>query len=60
MFQGDSGGPLQVYHPSHFCMYTIVGVTSFGKACGLVDSPGVYTRVFAYLPWIEQTVWPNE
>lgn len=56
--QGDSGGPLQVYHTYH-CMYSIIGVTSFGKACGLVNNPGVYTRVSAYLPWIESVVWPS-
>lgn len=58
--QGDSGGPIQIYHETHFCMYTIVGVTSFGKVCGIAGSPGVYTRVYAYLNWIESIVWPNE
>lgn len=56
--QGDSGGPLQIYHKTHYCMYTVIGVTSFGKACGLAQNPGVYTRVAAYLPWIESVVWP--
>ncbi|KAJ8978396.1 hypothetical protein NQ317_006303 [Molorchus minor] len=46
--QGDSGGPLQVYHEETNdikCMYDIVGVTSFGKSCGLAANvPGVYTR----------------
>lgn len=54
----DSGGPLQVYHKTHHCMYTVVGITSFGKACGFAENPGVYTRVTAYLPWIESVVWP--
>ncbi|XP_018562087.1 serine protease persephone [Anoplophora glabripennis] len=61
--QGDSGGPLQVYHDESQgvkCMYDIVGVTSFGKSCGLAKNiPGVYTRVSAYIKWIEDTVWPN-
>ncbi|KAJ8921896.1 hypothetical protein NQ315_008529 [Exocentrus adspersus] len=61
--QGDSGGPLQVYHDESEgirCMYDIVGVTSFGKSCGLAKNvPGVYTRVSAYIKWIEDTVWPN-
>lgn len=57
--QGDSGGPLQIKHPDKalYCMYSVIGVTSFGIACGTINSPGVYTRVSAYLPWIEETVW---
>lgn len=62
--QGDSGGPLQVSTKNYtldstepYCMYKIVGVTSFGKACGF--HPGVYTRVYHYVPWIEGIVWPN-
>lgn len=39
-------------------VYDVVGVTSFGKACGLSNSPGVYTRVYNYLSWIESIVWP--
>jgi len=58
--QGDSGGPLQIFHDMSndnvSCMYDIVGVTSFGKACS--GSPGVYTRVSAYIKWIEDIVWP--
>ncbi|KAJ8951770.1 hypothetical protein NQ314_007644 [Rhamnusium bicolor] len=59
---GDSGGPLQVINverASSILVYNIVGITSFGKACGLSDSPGVYTRVFNYLSWIENIVWPS-
>lgn len=40
-------------------MYTIVGVTSFGKSCGTIGVPGVYTRIYAYNDWIENIVWPN-
>ncbi|CAH0559204.1 unnamed protein product [Brassicogethes aeneus] len=60
--QGDSGGPLQIFHDGTDakCMYDLVGITSFGKACGLVkNSPGVYTRISAYIKWIEDIVWPN-
>lgn len=57
--QGDSGGPLQVFHPDQYCMYSMIGVTSFGKGCGLAGTPAVYTRVHTYLPWIENIVWPN-
>ncbi|GLV40252.1 snake [Carabus blaptoides fortunei] len=41
--QGDSGGPLQVYLDDKR-IYSIVGVTSFGKACGSANVPGVYSR----------------
>lgn len=57
--QGDSGGPLQIYHRSIECMYSIVGVTSFGIGCGLDNQPGVYTRVFSFIDWIEGIVWPQ-
>ncbi|XP_055327030.1 venom protease-like [Sitodiplosis mosellana] len=57
--QGDSGGPIQTYHARVSCMYTLVGVTSFGKVCGTQGTPGVYTRVYTYLQWIEDIVWPN-
>ncbi|CAH2101015.1 unnamed protein product [Euphydryas editha] len=56
--QGDSGGPLQLYHQQIHCMYTVVGVTSFGRKCGYIGEPGVYTRVASYVPWIESIVWP--
>ncbi|RZC43129.1 serine protease snake-like, partial [Asbolus verrucosus] len=53
---GDSGGPLAM---KTGVLYTVVGVTSFGKACGLANIPTVYTRVSAYVPWIEKIVWPE-
>lgn len=56
--QGDQGGPVQILVKSPHCMYQIVGITSFGKACFIV--PGVYTRVSYFVPWIEKTVWPSE
>ncbi|XP_034246219.1 transmembrane protease serine 9-like [Thrips palmi] len=57
--QGDSGGPLQVKaNPAGLpCIHRIIGVVSFGQICGL-GYPGVYTRVSAYVPWIESVVWP--
>lgn len=33
----------------------IVGITSFGLACGL-GSPGVYTKAASFAPWIESIV----
>ncbi|XP_026728799.1 serine protease snake-like [Trichoplusia ni] len=57
--EGDSGGPLQVESLVARCVYSIIGVTSTGKACGFTSNSGVYTRVIHYLPWIESIVWPD-
>ncbi|KAK0162751.1 hypothetical protein PV327_006503 [Microctonus hyperodae] len=57
--QGDSGGPLQRVLSEPYCMYSILGITSFGKFCAFKNSPAVYTRVSSYLDWIEKIVWPN-
>ncbi|EFN71578.1 Serine protease snake [Camponotus floridanus] len=56
--QGDSGGPLQRVLAEPYCMYSIVGVTSFGKFCAFKASPAIYTRISSYLDWVENTVWP--
>lgn len=57
--QGDSGGLLHIvdYSQTAVFMPVIVGVTSFGKSCGVVNVPGVYTKVAGYLDWIENIVW---
>ncbi|XP_031766532.2 serine protease snake-like [Galleria mellonella] len=55
--QGDSGGPLLISNKFR-CLHSIVGVTSFGSACGHTGIPGVYIRLVPYLPWIESVVWP--
>ncbi|XP_060851918.1 serine protease snake-like isoform X2 [Rhopalosiphum padi] len=56
---GDSGGPVQIVHNRYVCMYSQIGITSFGDTfCGK-DKPGVYTRVSNYISWIEQIVWPR-
>lgn len=57
--QGDSGGPLQVIHPKNLCVFQVIGITSFGQGCALIDTPGVYTRVSHYISWIENIVWPQ-
>jgi transmembrane serine protease 9 len=54
---GDSGGPLQTQNQGNAGMYTQFGITSFGRFCGDKDTPGVYTRVSKYIPWIEKIVW---
>lgn len=57
--QGDSGGPLQVMSRDNKCVHYVVGVTSVGRGCGEKDFPAIYTRVSAYLDWIEGIVWPD-
>ncbi|XP_043469133.1 serine protease snake-like [Leptopilina heterotoma] len=54
--QGDSGGPLSIYNREHDCMYSVIGITSIGKLCG-INIPGVYTKVYGYLSWLEQNIW---
>ncbi|CAH1405893.1 unnamed protein product [Nezara viridula] len=54
--QGDSGGPLVVGGVGKF-IKTQIGITSFGKECGSPNSPGVYTRVSNYIPWIEKVAF---
>ncbi|XP_034521516.1 transmembrane protease serine 4 [Ailuropoda melanoleuca] len=46
--QGDSGGPL-MYHSDQ---WQVVGIVSWGHGCGSPSTPGVYTKVTAYLNWI--------
>lgn len=55
--QGDAGSPLQILNKDDN-IYEIVGITSFGLPCGTIGPSGVYTRVAAYIPWIESVVWP--
>ncbi|CAB3259413.1 unnamed protein product [Arctia plantaginis] len=56
--QGDSGGPIQIKSKRINCMYILVGVTSFGRKCGVIAEPAIYTKVSYYVPWIESIVWP--
>ncbi|CAF0835420.1 unnamed protein product [Brachionus calyciflorus] len=52
--QGDSGGPLFVLKLINFKMkYVQVGITSYGDGCGKAGHPAIYTRVSAYLDWID-------
>lgn len=54
---GDSGGPVIRYSDLHNNMYVIYGIVSFGPPCGFEGSPGVYTKVYPYIKWIESVVW---
>lgn len=58
--KGDSGGPLMTTDSSNGTPYWyMVGVVSFGASpCGLEGYPGVYTRVSAYMDWIEARLRP--
>lgn len=55
---GDSGGPLHYRDVSADRFYQ-VGITSFGLGCSS-ESASIYTRVAAYLDWIEAIVWPDD
>lgn len=56
--QGDSGGPLQLDPYDDVTPIKIVGVVSFGAACG-TRLPSIYSRVASYVDWIGSHVWPN-
>ncbi|XP_014090620.2 serine protease Hayan [Bactrocera oleae] len=60
--QGDSGGPLQYNirgkRRRKRIHYHLIGVTSFGLLCRS-QNPGVYTRIYSFLDWIENTVWSS-
>lgn len=52
--RGDSGGPLVCKDKG---TYTLFGITSWGLGgCGESLSPGVYSHVVKFLPWIQQTI----
>ncbi|XP_058517012.1 chymotrypsin-like elastase family member 3B [Ochotona princeps] len=51
---GDSGGPLNC--PGVNCKWEVNGIVSFGSArgCNTEKKPSVFTRVSAYIDWIEE------
>ncbi|XP_037937020.1 serine protease Hayan-like isoform X1 [Teleopsis dalmanni] len=56
--QGDSGGPLNLVVDETTKNYRIIGIVSAGFSCG-TETPGFYTRVAAFLDYIESIVWPS-
>ncbi|XP_036229846.1 serine protease easter isoform X2 [Bactrocera oleae] len=56
--RGDSGGPLMFAQSVNGReAYFLVGVVSFGPSpCGQEGFPGVYTRVDAFISWIQNTI----
>ena len=56
MFQGDSGGPL-VCRTDGDGPWMLQGITSWGhKTCVAAKKPTVYTKVTAFLDWIDSTI----
>ncbi|XP_032596341.1 serine protease easter [Drosophila grimshawi] len=58
--RGDSGGPLIGQNTNKVnTYYFLAGVVSFGPTpCGLNGWPGVYSRVGAYVDWIQTSLKP--
>lgn len=48
---GDSGGPLMAASPDG--TYQLIGIVSTGVGCGNQEFPGIYTKVSAYIDWIQ-------
>ncbi|XP_044256479.1 venom protease-like [Tribolium madens] len=55
--QGDSGGPLMHRQPDgDFIRMYQIGIVSYGLRCAEAGYPGVYTRVTAFLDWIQKNL----
>jgi hypothetical protein len=56
--QGDSGGPVVALLSGGdgWAMGTQVGLVSYGYGCAQPNSPGGYTRISAFIPWLARAV----
>lgn len=57
--QGDSGGPLNCQRDDG--LWEVEGIVSFGssRSCNLKRKPTVFTRVSAYMDWINEVGAPS-
>ena len=58
---GDSGSALMADYidsKNRFETWKLIGLVSFGlgKKCGVQGSPGIYTKIRDYIPWILDNV----
>ncbi|XP_012521492.2 uncharacterized protein LOC105827856 [Monomorium pharaonis] len=52
---GDSGGPLVCLSPFEN-RYELQGITSNGYGCGRRERPGVYTKIYSYISFINYVI----
>ncbi len=50
---GDSGGPIMAFVDDR---WVLAGITSIGEGCGRARFPGVYTRVSAFVSFINSSM----
>ena len=53
--QGDSGGPI-VSLSDDGKAAKLIGITSWGKGCGLANFYGVYAKIASVRNWIDSTI----
>ncbi|XP_037787621.1 serine proteinase stubble-like [Penaeus monodon] len=51
--EGDSGGPLVVFREG---VWTLAGISSWGKSCAKPNQPGVYTRVSKFKDFLQRII----
>jgi len=56
---GDSGGPIVLRKGTTDHHHILTGVVSWGNGCGRPGFPGVYARVSAIIPWIQNVACKN-